>query len=54
MGLTSSLASIDTLNGPVIVTYLQNYGIPAPVGAHPLATNHLRKDPLKVAAAGRC
>jgi hypothetical protein len=43
-----TLAIIDALHEPTLVSYLAGYGVvPAPAGASPNATNKLRKDKLK-------
>jgi len=44
-----SFAIINNLEGPKIINYLNGYGIPLPQGAHPLETNQLRKDALRMA-----
>jgi len=47
-----SFAIINNLEGPEIINYLNGYGIPLPQGAHPLETNQLRKDALRMAVCG--
>jgi hypothetical protein len=42
-----SVNAIENLNGHDLVEYLNGYGVVAPVGANPHATNRLRKETLK-------